>query len=67
MIDPDRWKEISRRRLTACEARAYIAGDTPSSGERSFDVVVVTQFKQNPFKAIQITYEKIPQPKGTPQ
>ena len=65
-VDLTRWKEVSRRRLTSEEARQYIAGNTPTSGERSFDLAVVTTFKQNPFRGLQITYERIPEHEQRP-
>lgn len=59
-VDLTRWKEISRKRLTGEEIKAYIAGNHPDSGKRSFDHVVVTQIKKNPYRAIQTVYERIP-------
>jgi hypothetical protein len=59
-VDLTRWKEISRKRLISVEVSAYLAGNGPSSGERSFDHVVVTVIKKNPLRALQITYERIP-------
>lgn len=58
MIDPARWKEVSRRRLTPEEAAAYIEGNTCSSPGGSFDMVTVTEFKKNPFRCLQIVYER---------
>ena len=52
-VDLTRWKEIGRQMLTAEETTAYIAGNSPASGKRSFDTVVVTEIKKNPYRAIQ--------------
>lgn len=60
MIDPTRWKEIGRRRLTSEQCREYMTGNTPSSAETSFNVATVTTFKQNPFRGMQIIYKRIP-------
>lgn len=59
-VDLTRWKEIGRRRLTAQQTVDYIAGNGTTSGERSFDHVIVTQIKKNPLRAIQTTFERIP-------
>jgi len=59
-VDPTRWKEISRERLNAQQTVDYIAGNAPTSGGRSFDLVVVTEIKKNPLRAIQTTFERIP-------
>lgn len=58
-IDLTRWKQIGRQRLTAEETKAYIAGNSPASVERSFDHVVVTEIKKNPLRAIQTVYERV--------
>ena len=58
-IDLTCWNPISRQRLTAQKTADYLAGNVPSSGERSFNHVVVTEIKKNPLRAIQTTYERI--------
>lgn len=65
-VDLTRWREISRKRLTAQMTIDYLAGNTPSSGERSFDIAIVTQIKKNPLRAIQTTYERIPYEQQSP-
>lgn len=55
-VDLTRWKEIDRRELTVTELAAYIAGNTPCSADRSFDIVIHTKVEES----VQIIYEKVP-------
>lgn len=56
MIEISRWKEVSRRSLTAEELAAIIEGNSPYSGERSFDIAIHTKVKER----VQIIYERLP-------
>lgn len=56
MIKPSRWKEVSRRSITVEELAAYIEGNSPDSGEKSFDIAIHTKVKER----VQITYERLP-------
>lgn len=60
MIEPSRWKEISRRTLTVEEATAYIEGNTYSSPGRSFDTATLTHVTKTRKNCIQIIYERVP-------
>lgn len=55
MIEPSRWKEISRRSLTLQEVKEIVDGTTITSG-KSFDIAIVTKVKEK----VQIVYERIP-------
>ncbi len=55
MIEPSRWREISRRTLTV-EELAAVAEGTIITSDKPFDVAVVTKVKES----VQITYERIP-------